>query len=61
MLEGANMTLGNRYTYTIFIDNGLIYSERGREIRDAGTIVAQGGATGAKGHRLDWAPLWDTA
>ena len=26
------MTLKNRYTYTIFIDNGLIYSEWGREI-----------------------------
>ena len=29
MLEGARMTHGNRYTYTIFIDNGLIYSEWG--------------------------------
>ena len=26
------MTLGNRYTYTIVIDNGLIYSEWGYEI-----------------------------
>ena len=32
MLEGVRMTLGNRYTYTIVIDNGLIYSEWGREI-----------------------------
>ena len=62
MLEGANMTLGNRYTYTIFIDNGLIYSERGREIRDAGTIVVQGGNRSERaptrlgtslGHRLE--------
>ena len=29
MLEGAPITPGNRYTYKIFIDNGLIYSERG--------------------------------
>ena len=29
MLEGVRMTLGSRY---IFIDNGRIHSERGREI-----------------------------
>ena len=27
MLEGACMTPGRRYTYTIFKDNGLIYSK----------------------------------
>ena len=27
MLEGACMTMGNRYRSTIFIDNGLIYSK----------------------------------
>ena len=26
------MTPGDRYTYTILIDNGFIYSEWGREI-----------------------------
>ena len=29
MLEEARMTPKNRYTYTIFIDNALIYSEWG--------------------------------
>ena len=29
MLEWARMMPGGRYTYTIFIDNSLIYSERG--------------------------------
>ena len=26
VLEGACMVQGNRYTYTIFIDDGLIYT-----------------------------------
>ena len=29
MLEGVHMILGNRYAYTIFIDNNLIYSDWG--------------------------------
>ena len=29
MLEGERMTSGNRYTYTICIDNGLIYNDGG--------------------------------
>ena len=29
MLKGACMVLGNRYPYTIFIENGLIYSKWG--------------------------------
>ena len=30
--RGARMRPGNRYAYKIFIDNGFINSERGREI-----------------------------
>ena len=32
ILEGAHMTPENRYTYSIFIDNGLIYGEWGYKI-----------------------------
>ena len=32
MLQGARMTPWNRNTYTIFIDNDVIYSKWGREV-----------------------------
>ena len=32
MLEGVRITPGNRDIYTIFLDNGLIYSDWGRKL-----------------------------
>ena len=32
VLEGVHMTLGNKHTYTIFIDNGLIHNKWGTQI-----------------------------